>query len=148
MRVIETETDHLNQTHAFKALDTRLSVVPPQAVPFLDANGVTWYLRIRSEDGALEFVSSLEFPWVSVGTARRYVIRQTPTGSTLYVNPSTSGAILLSVSPPGGTGDALAVELIDRTFRSWDINVVDAPAFTFALVTRERNLGVKLITVP
>lgn len=145
LRVIETTTDHLAQIHTFTAIDTRLSVVPPQAVPFLDAVGATWYLRIRALDGQLEFVSSLAFPWIAVGTPRRYVIRMSPQAVPVYINPSTSGAILSSLSSPGGFGNALSVDLIDLTFREWDIEVQGG---TFAVIPRARNLGVKPIAVP
>ena len=147
LRVMETQTDYLEQTHTLTALDTRLSVQPPQAAPFRAQNNSLWYLRLRSEDGALEFVSSLEFPWVSAGVERHWVRRVTPNQQVIWVHPSNTGAITSAIAQPGvGTGDALAVNLRDWSFRGWDLDVGNGPGF--AVTPRLRDLGVTLIEVP
>jgi hypothetical protein len=147
LRVLETSTDYLEQTMTVTAFDTGYSVIPPQAVPFLDQNGVRWYLRLSPLTTTLEFVSALLFPWISVGADRHWVTRVSPLGVTVYLYPSTAGAVLTETAQPGvGSGNALQVDLVDWSFRRWDVAVSDDAGYP-AQVRERPSEGITPVAV-
>lgn len=131
LRVLETPINYLEQTLGLRCFDTGLSVVPPSAVPFRAQNDSLWYLLVNPESGALQFVSTLPFPWISSGAERHWVTRVTPAGATIWVHPSNTGALTTALSQPGvGTGNSGVIDMVDWYFRHIDVVVDNTPTAT------------------